>query len=644
MEGSAFFGRNGPASEEMADIRRRGKTMLDRRLLWKLSIAALAALILAGTGVLSYRLARQAAMDALRVEAFHRLDLLAAAIDGTINRYSHMPSTLPLNPDIGALMRQETDAGLRQRVNGYLERLNGMIGSIAIYVMNAKGIVISSSNWNQPDSFVGEDLAFRPYFQMAIAGETGRFYAIGTTRGEPGYYVSRPIEDNGAIVGVAVIKIGLKPLLEEGWAWADTPAFIADDNGVVILASVANWRLTALMPLSGEHLAEIDRTRQFNRQPLGRFPVELSSDPAVPETVKFPDGGAIVGGEYLALSLRLPENGWRLTIFSDLRPAERQAWQAVAIAEGCVACLLLILGFLHLRRRSIRQKLEAQALLQLAYADLERKVEERTADLVEANVRLKAEIRERERTEKNLRAAQDDLVQAAKLAVLGQIATGITHELTQPVGALRALSENALEFMRRRDEVTLKKNLHIISTLAERMGAMISQLKAFARKSPALPQAVDVNRALANAQFLLDQRLHKAGVKVEISKEEGLMAWCDPLRLEQVLVNLMGNAIDAMGSAGERRLILRTQSCSKDRILIQIVDNGPGLSEEAIERMFEPFFTTKPTGEGLGLGLAISRDIVRDFGGTLAAHNRQGGGAEFLVTLPAPPAKEYQCH
>jgi C4-dicarboxylate-specific signal transduction histidine kinase len=619
--------------------------MLSSRLVWKLSIMIVVAVILAGAGVLSYGAARRAAMDTLRSEAFHRLDLLSAAIDGTINRYSHLPSTLPLNPDIGALMQRETDVSRRLEVNGYLEQLNGMIGSIAIYVLNAQGIVIASSNWNQPDSFVGEDLSFRPYFQMARAGRTGRFYAIGTTRGEPGYYVSHPITaEGGAIIGVAVIKIGLKPLFEEGWAWADTPAFIADDNGVIILASVANWRLTTLTPLSKQRLAEIDSTRQFNGQTLGGFPVALDAASGAPEVVRFPAGGAIGGGDYLALSRRLPETGWRLTIFSDLGPAERQAWQAVAIAETGVVCLLLILGFLHLRRRSIRQKLEAQALLQLAYADLERKVEERTADLTEVNTRLKAEICERERTEKTLRSAQDDLVQAAKLAVLGQIATGITHELNQPIGALRALSENAIEFMRRRDDVTLAKNLQIISTLAERMGAMVSQLKAFARKSPALPQAVDVNRALANAQFLLDQRLSRAGVKVEVSKEDGLMAWCDPVRLEQVLVNLMGNAIDAMGAAEERLLWLRTQACSADRILIQIVDNGPGLSPEAIERLFEPFFTTKPTGEGLGLGLAISRDIVRDFGGTLAAHNRQGGGAEFLVTLPAPPLQEPLCH
>jgi two-component system C4-dicarboxylate transport sensor histidine kinase DctB len=271
---------------------------------------------------------------------------------------------------------------------------------------------------------------------------------------------------------------------------------------------------------------------------------------------------------------------------------------------------------------------------------LEKSFAERTADLSEAVTRLQREVAERQRAEQTLRAAQDELVQAAKLAVLGQMATGITHELSQPLGALRTLSENAVEFMRRGDQGTVEKNLGIIGKLVDRMGAIIDPLKSFARKSPARPQSVDIGQAVANALFLLDQRLSRSRVAVANNCQPGeVSAWCDAIRLEQVLVNLVGNAIDAMADQEDKRLSLDMEAAPAGRVLIRVADNGSGLAAETMERIFEPFFTTKPAGDGLGLGLAISRDIVRDFGGELTVSNRTTGGAEFVIDLPAEPAK-----
>jgi C4-dicarboxylate-specific signal transduction histidine kinase len=615
-----------------------GVPMLTRRSLQKLFFTLVTVIALTAVGIASYRGGERIAMARLKSEAHHRLDLMAAAIDGTVNRYAHLPATLTLHPDILALMRQPGDTGLVSRANDYLERLNGFIGSVAIFVLTEDGKVVTSSNWNRPDSFVGEDLSFRPYFQGARAGMPTSFYAIGTTRGEPGYFVSHPITDGDRIIGVAVIKIGLWPLVNDGWSWAEMPAFIAEDNGVVILASVASWRLTALAPLSPEKLKTIEETRQYNRQPIGRFPVALSPDSGEGQIVQFSPDGLPGGGSFLALSRRLPDNGWRLTVFSNLGPAYAQAWNMFIAAEFGAACIVFFLLFLYMRRRGMRQKLEAQALLERAYGELERKVQERTADLRDTNEMLTAEVQERKRAEAKLRAAQDELVQAAKLAVLGQITTSITHELTQPVGALQALSENAVEFMRRRDDATLAKNLQIISDLAQRMGDIIGQLKTFARKSPATPQVVEVSRSIANAQFLLDQRFTRAGITVDTGASAGVRVWCDPLRLEQVLINLMGNAIDAMSEASERILVLKTECAGMGRIHIRVSDTGTGLPPQESERIFEPFYTTKPSGVGLGLGLAISRDILREFGGSLSAYNRNGGGAEFVIDLPVPPA------
>lgn len=277
-------------------------------------------------------------------------------------------------------------------------------------------------------------------------------------------------------------------------------------------------------------------------------------------------------------------------------------------------------------------------MLERVNQELERKVEERTADLSEAVTGLQREVQERQRAEQTLRAAQAELVQAAKLAVLGQMATGITHELSQPLGAIRTLAANAAEFMRRADLATAEKNLAIVEQLTQQMGNIIGPLKTFARKSPAVSTAVDIAQALDSALFLFESRLRKESVTVERQIAPGAAtAWCDRNRLQQVLVNLIGNALDAMHDEPVRRLSFSCERASSGMVALAVVDAGCGFSEEALAHLFEPFFTTKQPGEGLGLGLTISRDILRDFGGDLMAGPAPGGGARFVVLLPPLP-------
>lgn len=616
--------------------------MLRARCALYLLRGVVAALTLAAVAGTAYELSERAGMAALSEEAYHRLDLFAAAIDSIVNRYAHIPATLQLNPEVLELVHQPGTISFREKVDNYLERLNSSIGSIAIYVMNSKGVVLASSNWAGAGSFVGEDLSFRPYFKTALQGRVGHYYAIGTTRGDPGYFVSQPIVDQGRIIGVTVIKIGLHPL-EGASLPAGTPALIADANGVIILASFPEWRLKALSPLSSEAAAEILHARQYNGQPIEMFPAHLDWAQEQLKVVNFASLNIPPSkGEFLVLSRLLPDNGWRLAVFSDLRPVHAQAWKAVALAGTATVCVLLALMFLDLRRRNIRQRLEAQAMLEHANASLELKVVQRTADLSTANQRLRDEISERKRAEIQLREAQDEATQAAKLAVVGQLATGITHELTQPLAAMGTLSQNAIAFMQRQDYATLKENLEIIGGLVERMGSIIEPLKAFGRKSSPVPQEVDVARSVSNALFLLEQRLRSTGVTVENRSKCGVLsAWCEPIRLEQVLLNLIGNGIDALEGAEECKLTIEARLNSRSRAVIYVSDTGPGLPSVG-ERIFDPFFTTKPVGHGLGLGLAISRDIVHEFGGTLTARNRVGGGAEFSIELPVPPRHKHQ--
>jgi two-component system C4-dicarboxylate transport sensor histidine kinase DctB len=292
-----------------------------------------------------------------------------------------------------------------------------------------------------------------------------------------------------------------------------------------------------------------------------------------------------------------------------------------------------LLFYLRQRRRAIYASLAAKEALQQAHDELERKVAERTADLVAANEQLGREVAERQHTEQVLREAQDGLVQAGKLAVLGQMAAGITHELNQPLAALRTLSDNARLLLAKARTDDVRNNLALISQLTDRMAKITGQLKAFARKSPMHLGPVSVRRALGNVQALLEQRLRTERVAiVEEWSADDLEVLADANRLEQVLVNVVVNALDAMHETSVRRLEVSVRRHA-GRVFIAVRDTGAGIAPEVLPRVFEPFVTTKEPGAGLGLGLAISAGIIRDFGGSLSAANRPQGGAEFTIEL-----------
>jgi len=600
-------------------------------------------MLLAGTA--AYRFSAQAGLATLRAEALHDLDLLAAAVGGSVTRYAYLPSAVGLNHDVLDLLRApEAERDRPQPVaNRYLEQLNDHFGGLAIFVLDLRGTVVASSDWVYSDNLLGQNQKMRSYFRAAAAGTPDRYFAVEEPRDEAGYFFAHPIRDERdgwRVSGVAVVKLGLAEL-ERRWLPKDEPVLLSDANGVVILSSVPDWKYTALQPLSGEVAAEIRANRQFADHAIRPFPVALD-DVAAGQLVSFPDAPMLAGDrplasrDYLVASRQIVGTGWRLTTFADLRAVRADAATHAALGAAATGCVLLLALFLLQRRRALKVRAEAQALLQKANAELEQKVGERTADLTAANERLRAEVAERQRAEQTLRSAQDELVQAAKLAVLGQLATGITHELTQPLGALRTLSGNAIEFMKRGDQATAQNNLQIMATLVDRMGEIIVPLKTYARKSPARPASVDVAHALGNALFLLDPKLRRAGVELDNRCAPGAaLAWCDQNRLEQVLVNLIGNAVDAMADSPVRRLRLEAAAGGEGRLLVRVIDSGPGLSDEALAHIFEPFFTTKPAGVGLGLGLAISQDIVRDFGGDLSAANHPDGGAVFTLDLPA---------
>lgn len=611
--------------------------MLIRHPLRVIALLLALAVLVGGASLVTYQLSQRMGLAELQSTGRHRLDLYAASLEREIGKYAFFPATLGLEREVINLLR---GAGSPSKVNNYLEQLNERAGSLAIYVMDDQGEVLASSNWRRSDSYVGEDLAFRPYFRDAMETGSGRFFGIGTTRSEPGYYLSSSLAAEGRVLGVAVVKVSLEQL-EKSWSTVEAPVLVADENGVVILSSVPDWKFTSLRPLDDSTRNAFDRSLQYNRralQPLG-----------VNEVARVGQGARLVrmarqkqevisvypvAGQFLAQAQSLSGSPWTLTVLSPLEQIAGMSTTRAAVAGITTILLCILAAMINQRRRHLSDRLAAREALQQAHDELERKVFERTADLSAANLKLHDEVAERVRAERTLRDAQDELIQTGKLAVIGQLSAGIAHELNQPLAALRTLSGNATRFLDRGDVGTARANLERIAQLVDRMGLITGQLKAFARKSSGERQPVDVRQVVANAVALLEQRLKTANAQVSVHFAEGeLYALCDANRLQQVVVNLIGNALDAMVDTASPTVEL-DGTVGDTMVRLTVRDHGPGLSAEAQDRLFEPFFTTKEAGVGLGLGLAISAGIVSDFGGTLSGANHPSGGALFTLEIP----------
>ena len=600
---------------------------LARQIWFCIGFAAITAAILISTYVAADRLGH----ERLRQEGLHRLELYAAALQSELAKYEYLPDLLTLERDVILLLQNPVDLNLVRAVNERLEGINRAAHTAVLYILDNKGIALAASNWNEEASFVGVNLSYRPYFQEAMHRGSGRFYAIGTTSGIPGFFFARALSDGERTLGVGALKVSIDHL-ERTWAGTTDIVLAADANGVIFLSSNPEWRFHTLGPLPPAAAQRIAATRQYWNVQLKPLRVEVKkvfADGAQAVTVDANNGWQ-PDSDYMELRQPVPEAGWNLILLSSRRSVHELRQLAVALAAVLSAFLLLLILYARQRRRSVAQSLAAKEALERANDALERKVTERTSDLLTANTQLQREMSERRR-------AEEGLVQAGKLAALGQMAAGITHELNQPLAALRTLSANAGVFLQRGRMMDAVKNLEVIGDLIDRMGKITGQLKAFARKDPVQLRPVSLKRSLANGLFLLNQKATEQ--RVTIAEEwPGRDVWVlgDPTRLEQVIVNLGANAMDAMVGQAHQRMTIAVIVVG-DWVQIAVRDNGPGIPEHHLPRLFEPFFTTKESGQGLGLGLVISIGIARELGGDLTAANRPEGGAEFVLRLQQAP-------
>ena len=607
------------------------KMQWPRLLIYALLLAAgLALAIVAG------RWAEHAAIERLREAGAQRLQGYALGLENLLSKYDFLPGTLELNKDVIALLADQHDDGLRREVNTYLESVNKLSRAATIYIVNLQGITQAASNWRAADSFVGDNVAFRPYVRDALNGKPGGFYGVGTTSREPGYFFAHGIYRNGHMLGVAALKVNIEKL-EASWVQGRDRVLLADANGVAILSSVPEWKYGTLAPLAPEVRRELERSRQFHSHSLRQIGYRevraLGANAEADASIVAVDG-APGSGRMLRQSLHIGARDWQFVYFSDLGPAEASARSALVFACLSQALLAMLVLYARQRRRLGRQRLRAREDLQRAYDDLETMVAERTASLQHMTENLSAENLVRRKAEQQLRQAQSELIQAAKMAVLGQMSAGMTHELNQPLTALRTMADNARVLIERGRLPEASANLATISQLVARMGLITGQLRQFARKTDASLQAVPVAAAITGALFLVERRVEQERINFRMAmRDHDVHALCDSNRLEQVLVNLFTNALDAMQDSEVRQLTVTVER-TDERVMIGVADSGPGVPADIRAHLFEPFFTTKPQGQGLGLGLAISEQIVREFGGLLRVETAPAGGARFIIELP----------
>ena len=596
----------------------------------------LLAILVAGITIALHHNTRARAFAELHERGQNTLGLAQSTLRGQLARFERLPGLLAGQRVIQSLMLSPRNDDLQLAANLYLRDTAEMLGASDIYVMYRNGDTLAASNFDLPHSFVGENFAFRPYFQDAITHGAGRFYALGTTSNKRGYYFGTPIDVAGQRRGVLVIKIDVDEI-EQAWASDDLRILVTDPENIIFLSNRADWLFQSFGVLTPQQRARTEATRRYANAPLGVLDYHSTEDRHGFRVLRGP-GSAVDASEYLVVKSVMPQADWTVQVLLPTRAAHLQALATVGmvlLGFGMVALLGLILWQ---RRRQLALRL---AVEQAAKDDLERRVVARTRELRDANAALRDEVAERRMAEAQLRKTQSDLVQAGKLAALGQMSAALSHEFNQPLGAARNYAENAQVLLERDRTAEARSNIERIIGMIDRMTRISRHLRNFARKPNQQLRPVDLGEAVVAAQELLGWRLAKQRIalKVDLGPVPPVVM-AGPVRLQQVLVNLISNAVDAVEDGPDRRLHL---SATSDGALVRIVlrDHGPGVPDSAQARIFDPFFSTKQVGKGLGLGLSISYNIVRDFGGRLSMRNHPEGGAEFTIQLPVAmhPAK-----
>lgn len=559
-----------------------------RRIGYVVVFVALVAVF--GLGV--YAVAFRAELDQASERGRANLALSSDRLTSGMQRYRELGVMLSDHPVIltqvlSAQTRFDTDSAHVGVTTALLQSMADKTGAEALLVLDAEGRVLAHVQ-NTPPLWELRT-AYDQAMERAMNGALGMAHFVDASGTRRFIFATPVFAPGGAPRGAVLALVGIRDL---EWSWPANPTtvYFTDEAGVVFVTNRSE------LILAGQADTPFPLV---SRRTLGAHTLfRLNAGPYIPTHA-------------LHLEQSLPILSLTGELLLDLAPVRSLA----ALQAGMAAALCFAFG----------------ALLFLAT--------ERRRTLADANARLEARVATRtaalENANRELKRAQSELVQAGKLSALGQMSAGISHELNQPLMAIRSFAENGQAFLERDNYLKANENLGRISELARRMGRIIKNLRAFARQENEKISDVELNGVVDAALEMAQGKISEADVQLDWQKTPPIWVRGGEVRLQQVVMNLVSNAVDAMVETQEKRITIRLNA--GDPTVLRITDTGPGIAEP--DKIFDPFYTTKEVGasEGMGLGLSISYGLIQSFGGEIRGTNRVGGGAEFLVHLT--PAK-----
>ncbi len=564
----------------------------DQGMSWRVKLVVGLLIMLAVAIVLvSNRLLTERYTNDTRSRAEVRLALYTGNLMAELQRTSVVPLLLSRDPELVQALRD----GNYSSTSAKLIALQSQIGVASIRLLDRDGRVVGATNRN----ILGTNNRNAPYFVDAQRTKDTIFSAVKREAGGFDFVYSRALLSDSKVIGVIVVSVDLMKF-ERAWAGLQDAVLVTDSEGIVILATETVWR--------GQPVAEALALRD----PPSAISRALR---ATADWAQTPPDAYVRGEAVMKTEARIPFRGWKLQTFTAYGSVREQVNGILALQIMGFA-ILMAFTFYMLSRRAWSRSLTFQR---------------ESAELRALNARLQREIAEREKVQKDLEVAELTLAQSSKLAALGEMSAAVSHELNQPLAAMKTYLAGARLLLQRKRPDEALSSFQRIDDLIERMGAITRQLKSYARKGGEAFEEVDLRACVSSALAMMEPQLKARVVKITRGlPRQPVMVMADRIRLEQVIINLLRNALDATKDIRDPQIDILLSAGETATLTVR--DNGHGISD--LENLFEPFYTTKKPGEGVGLGLAISSGIVTDLGGRLTARNAEGGGAVFEMQLP----------